>query len=160
MLVVAIIGLASSVSAQSQPQPTPCFVSLVTSLSFAWISALSVKLQRWSGQVALGNGPNGSNSSSTLWYYGGEAKTDPDQTENLWTNALVSVDLTRDWATGTPPLTLVSPDSGNYASPPAVARAFIISRSAEGANVYVRALSGSTMDERGRIESVCLRRRV
>ncbi|BGP26831.1 hypothetical protein JCM10295v2_005792 [Rhodotorula toruloides] len=98
-----IAASASTASAQSQPQPTPCF--------------------RWSGQAALANSPSDStgNGTSTLWYYGGEAMTSQGQTNNLWTNALVSLPVDQDWDTGAPPLKLVQKDTGNYSYPPAVA---------------------------------------
>ncbi|KAK4047347.1 hypothetical protein OIO90_006206 [Microbotryomycetes sp. JL221] len=86
----------------SQAQPNPCF--------------------RWSGQVAIARAPGAAlPSNTTLWYYGGNRKLSSDQTDNLWTNALVALDLSKDWARGTPPLTLVQDDNGDFANPPAVA---------------------------------------
>lgn len=110
---------AKSVSAQSQPQPTPCF--------------------RWSGQVAIANAPGQAPgqdvNASTLWYYGGQAMTSQGQTNNLWTNALVALPLDQDWQTGTPPLKLVEPDTGNYTYPPAVALGALWA-SADGNRLY------------------------
>ncbi|KAI5477155.1 Kelch-type beta propeller domain containing protein [Pseudohyphozyma bogoriensis] len=115
-LVVALLTtLYTSVYAQ-QNQPNPCF--------------------RWSGQVALANAPNGTgNSTSTLWYYGGEAATQQGQTTGLWTNALVALDLSKDWPTGTPAISLVQADNGNYSSPPAVALGALWA-SADGTKLY------------------------
>lgn len=76
-LAILLAANVDSVSAQSQPQPTPCF--------------------RWSGQVAIANAPGQAPgegvNASTLWYYGGQAMTSQGQTNNLWTNALVALPL-------------------------------------------------------------------
>ncbi|GAA5985185.1 hypothetical protein JCM10908_002559 [Rhodotorula pacifica] len=101
----SILALAATAAAQWQPQPTPCF--------------------RWAGQVAIANKPGQAPgqgvNASTLWYYGGQATTSQGQTSNTWTNALVALPLDQDWQTGTPPLQLVEPDTGNFSYPPAVA---------------------------------------
>ncbi|BGP42567.1 hypothetical protein JCM10450v2_006673 [Rhodotorula kratochvilovae] len=119
LAALAAIATAPIASAQSQPQPTPC--------------------QRWSGAVALANAPgassNGTSTASTLYYYGGQAKLDSSQSSNWWTNALVALPLDRDWATGTPPLTLVEPDNGNYSFPPAVSLGALWA-SADGNTLY------------------------
>lgn len=78
-LLTAVLAFATvqGATAQSQPQPTPCF--------------------RWSGQVAIANKPGQAPGSgvnaSTLWYYGGEAMTSQGQTSDLWTNALIALPL-------------------------------------------------------------------
>lgn len=82
--VILLLGAAPAAFAQTQSQPRPCF--------------------RWSGQVAQTQNQGG---GVTLWYYGGEAMLSSSQTSNLWTNALVSLDLSAKWPTGTPPITLV-----------------------------------------------------
>lgn len=98
--------------------------------------------------MAIAGSPSGGNATSTLWYQGGERMTSSSQTDNLWTNALLSIDLTTgesessasegarffnelarltsnwlptDWRTGTPAIKLVEADNGNYSFPPAVA---------------------------------------
>ncbi|KWU41263.1 hypothetical protein RHOSPDRAFT_37209 [Rhodotorula sp. JG-1b] len=118
-LAILLAANVDSVSAQSQPQPTPCF--------------------RWSGQVAIANAPGEAPgegvNASTLWYYGGQAMTSQGQTNNLWTNALVALPLDQDWQTGTPPLKLVEPDTGNYTYPPAVALGALWA-SADGNRLY------------------------
>lgn len=43
--------------------------------------------------MAIANSASGGNSTSTLYYQGGEAMTTVGQTSGLWTNALVAVDL-------------------------------------------------------------------
>lgn len=71
---------------------------------------------RWSGSVAVAQG--------RAYYYGGEATLSPAQTSGRWTNALLSLALNTSFSLGRPPLVLVTPDSGNYSSPPAVACAY------------------------------------
>lgn len=61
--------------------------------------------------------------------------TSQGQTNNLWTNALVALPLDQDWQTGTPPLKLVEPDTGNYTYPPAVALGALWA-SADGNRLY------------------------
>ncbi|KAK4049578.1 hypothetical protein OIV83_004076 [Microbotryomycetes sp. JL201] len=80
----------------------------------------------------------------TLWYYGGNRKLSSDQTDRLWTNALVSLDLSKDWARGTPPLRLVQDDNGNYSFPPAVALGALWA-SGDGTKLYQYA--GQFQDE-------------
>ncbi|GAA5825789.1 hypothetical protein JCM5353_001428 [Sporobolomyces roseus] len=82
----------SSTLAQEQAQPNPCY--------------------RWSGQLAI--------AGSSLYYYGGQAITSASASVGNWTNALVSIDLSTNWGTGTPPITLVEPATNNYSYPPAV----------------------------------------
>ncbi|KAM0750944.1 hypothetical protein T439DRAFT_343057 [Meredithblackwellia eburnea MCA 4105] len=103
VLLALLLGMAQLqlATAQSQPQPNVC--------------------KRWSGQMAISTSATGGNSTSTLYYMGGEAMTSQDQTTGLWTNAMVAIDLTKDWPTGTPPITLVTKDTGDQANPPAVA---------------------------------------
>ncbi|GAA5864212.1 hypothetical protein JCM8547_001294 [Rhodosporidiobolus lusitaniae] len=112
--LLLILSLSSLVSAQTQPQPTPCF--------------------RWSGQMTIANA-KGETNSSTLYYFGGEAQTTESQEENTWTNALVSMSLDEDWQTGAPPLKLVQADNGNYSSPPAVTLGALWA-SADGNTLY------------------------
>ncbi|GAA5880857.1 hypothetical protein JCM1840_003301 [Sporobolomyces johnsonii] len=109
--------LGPSAYGQTQQQPSPCF--------------------RWSGQMAIANSPGSSsgNSSSSLYYYGGQAMTSEDQTSNTWTNALVAIGLDQDWPTGTPDISLVQGDNGNYTYPPAVALGALWS-SADGQTLY------------------------
>ncbi|GJN93507.1 hypothetical protein Rhopal_006564-T1 [Rhodotorula paludigena] len=115
-----LVALAAAPAfAQQQPQPNPCF--------------------RWSGQMAIANkagaSTNGTSTASTLWYQGGQAKLSSDQDSNWWTNALVSLPLDESWQTGTPPLTLVEPDSGDPISPPAVSLGAMWA-SADGNSLY------------------------
>lgn len=42
---------------------------------------------------AKGNSSGNTSTASTLWYYGGEARTTAGQDNNTWTNALVSISL-------------------------------------------------------------------
>lgn len=66
---------------------------------------------RWSHQTALVNG--------TLYIYGGQATTDPSQTENTWNNDFLTLDLTSNWQISSPPLTGLAQPSG----PPNVSNA-------------------------------------
>ncbi|GAA5898705.1 uncharacterized protein JCM6883_003397 [Sporobolomyces salmoneus] len=84
--------------AQEQQQPNPCY--------------------RWSGQMAIANAKG--SSGDTLYYYGGQAITSASSTVGNWTNALVSIDLSTEWNTGTPPISLVEAATSNYSDPPAV----------------------------------------
>ncbi|KAM0786676.1 hypothetical protein ACM66B_002123 [Microbotryomycetes sp. NB124-2] len=111
LAVHALAGLSLVTLVNAQAQPNPCF--------------------RWSGQVSLTN----VSGDTTLWYYGGNRKLSSDQTDELWTNALVSLDLSKDWARGTPPLRLVQDDNGNYSFPPAVALGALWS-SSDGSKLY------------------------
>jgi len=58
---------------------------------------------RW-GHSTVVAGNNDNQPNSTLWIQGGQAKTSPSQTQNTWTNCLLSLDLTSDWPTGSAPL--------------------------------------------------------
>ncbi|GAA5869395.1 hypothetical protein JCM16303_000454 [Sporobolomyces ruberrimus] len=101
-IVVSALALSPiSTLAQEQQQPNPCY--------------------RWSGQMAIANSRGStSGNDKSIWYYGGQAITSTSSTQGNWTNALVSIDLSTDWPTGTPPITLVEPATSNYSSPPAV----------------------------------------
>lgn len=68
---------------------------------------------RWAQQSALVNG--------TLYLYGGEASTDAGQTENLWNNDFLTLDLTTTWDIASPALTGLPQPSG----PPAVALGYL-----------------------------------
>lgn len=122
--LVVQLGLATSAATQ-QLQPNPCLRSVPHRPSS---SLLADPRLRWSGQATLANAPPSGNIQSnrpTLWYYGGEARTTPDQSTQLWTNALVSLDLSSNWTTGAPAITLIQPDttaSNSTSNPPAVAR--------------------------------------
>ncbi|KXT18838.1 hypothetical protein AC579_8205 [Pseudocercospora musae] len=59
---------------------------------------------RWAQQSAIVNG--------TLYLYGGQAITEPGQTENAWNNNFLTLDLTRTWQIATPSLTGKSQPSG------------------------------------------------
>ncbi|THW06020.1 hypothetical protein D6D02_01474 [Aureobasidium pullulans] len=68
---------------------------------------------RWSHQSAVING--------TLYVYGGQATTEPGQTENKWNNDFLSMDLTKSWQISTPLLTGLPQPSG----PPNVSNGFL-----------------------------------
>lgn len=53
--------------------------------------------KRWAHMSAIVNG--------TLYIYGGEATTNPDQTNDTWNNNFLSLDLTKTWQIGSPSLT-------------------------------------------------------
>jgi hypothetical protein len=55
--------------------------------------------------------------NGTLYLYGGEASTQPSQTQNLWNNDFLTLDLTKTWQIASPSLTGLPQPSG----PPAVA---------------------------------------
>lgn len=93
--MLGLLLLVAACRAQSQAQPFPCL--------------------RYSGQLAVAG-------DHTVYYQGGLAKLAPDQTSSLWTNALVKLDLSTNWTTGSPPLAVVTPDNGNIVNPFAVAR--------------------------------------
>lgn len=99
LLAAAVSSLPCLVAAQQQPLPCA----------------------RWAHMSTVAGSKSNSTNSSTLWIYGGNVKTSPDQTDDTWTNALLSLDLSTGWNAGAPPLTLVSPDSGDPYNPPAVA---------------------------------------
>ncbi|EME80813.1 uncharacterized protein MYCFIDRAFT_1070, partial [Pseudocercospora fijiensis CIRAD86] len=52
---------------------------------------------RWAQQSAIVNG--------TLYLYGGQATTEPGQSENAWNNNFLTLDLTKTWQIATPSLT-------------------------------------------------------
>lgn len=68
---------------------------------------------RWAQQSAVVNG--------TLYLYGGEASTSASQTENLWNNDFLTLDLTKTWQIASPSLTGLPQPSG----PPAVALGYL-----------------------------------
>ncbi|KAI8446762.1 hypothetical protein BY996DRAFT_6422011 [Phakopsora pachyrhizi] len=83
----------NSISPQSQP--LPC--------------------QRWAQQTTVsssGATPSLGTLNATLWIQDGQLKTRPNQSLNTWTNALLSLDLSKPWNTG-PSLSLIRPDSGD-----------------------------------------------
>ncbi|KAF7187095.1 Kelch repeat-containing protein [Pseudocercospora fuligena] len=59
---------------------------------------------RWAQQSAIVNG--------TLYLYGGQATTEPGQTENAWNNNFLTLDLTKTWQIATPSLTGKPQSSG------------------------------------------------
>ncbi|KAK4613936.1 Kelch repeat-containing protein [Fulvia fulva] len=59
---------------------------------------------RWAGQSAVVNG--------TLYYYGGQATSEPNQDTNTWNNNFLSLDLTKTWQISTPSLTGLPQPSG------------------------------------------------
>ncbi|KAI4796903.1 hypothetical protein E4T44_12064, partial [Aureobasidium sp. EXF-8845] len=68
---------------------------------------------RWSHQSAVING--------TLYVYGGQATTEPGQTQNKWNNDFLSMDLTKSWQISNPSLTGLPQPSG----PPNVSNGFL-----------------------------------
>jgi len=68
---------------------------------------------RWSHQSAVING--------TLYVYGGQATTEPGQTQNKWNNNFLSMDLTKSWQISNPSLTGLPQPSG----PPNVSNGFL-----------------------------------
>ncbi|KAK4545154.1 hypothetical protein LTR36_003705 [Oleoguttula mirabilis] len=68
---------------------------------------------RWAQQSALVNG--------TLYLYGGEASAESGQTDDLWNNDFLTLDLTKTWDIASPSLTGLSQPSG----PPAVALGYL-----------------------------------
>ena len=69
--------------------------------------------KRWSHQSAVVNG--------TLYIYGGQATTDPDQKGNTWNNDFLALPLTKTWQIGSPTLQGLPQPSG----PPAVANGYL-----------------------------------
>ena len=59
--------------------------------------------------------------NGTLYLYGGEASQNFDQTENTWNNNFLTLDLTKTWQTGGPPLKGLPQPNG----PPAVALGYL-----------------------------------
>lgn len=86
-------------TAQNLPQPNPCI--------------------RWAHASTLGVEPDGSGSAaSTLYLAGGDAKTTAGQTQNTRTNALISLNLSRNFSIANPPFQLVQADTGDNYNPP------------------------------------------
>jgi hypothetical protein len=108
--------ILSSINAQSQP--LPC--------------------QRWAHQTTISSAQADSQSLAhpTLWIQGGELKSAPDQVNNTWTNALLSLDLSTSWNAGSPALSLVEKDNSNPYSPPAVSLGALWA-SADGQQLYL-----------------------
>ncbi|KAI8447109.1 hypothetical protein BY996DRAFT_4593888 [Phakopsora pachyrhizi] len=118
-LLALFISLLLLSSVSSQSQPLPC--------------------QRWAQQTTVsssGTTPSSGPLNPTLWIQGGQLKTRPDQSSNTWTNALLSLDLSKPWNTGSPSLSLIRPDSGDPRSPPAVSLGALWS-SADGQKLYL-----------------------
>lgn len=69
--------------------------------------------KRWAGQSAVVNG--------TLYYFGGRAINDGDQTDNEWNNDFLTLDLTKTWQIGSPAFNGLPQPSG----PPAVSEAYL-----------------------------------
>ncbi|KAH9471756.1 hypothetical protein MJO28_002401 [Puccinia striiformis f. sp. tritici] len=109
VLLLSLSTLTTLINAQSQP--LPC--------------------QRWAHQTTISD-----SNHPVLWIQGGELKTSPDQTNNTWTNALLSLDLSTSWNAGSPALSLVEKDNGNPYSPPAVSLGALWS-SADGQQLYL-----------------------
>lgn len=59
--------------------------------------------------------------NGTLYLYGGQASTQQDQTDNTWNNDFLTIDLTKSWQTGGPPIVGLPQPSG----PPAVALGYL-----------------------------------
>lgn len=83
---------------------------MLAQISFFWLTGLALGQSsqpfpciRWAGQAAI--------SARTLFYYGGQATLQPTQSSNTWTNALVGIDLSTNWTTGSPAITLETPAS-------------------------------------------------
>jgi len=68
---------------------------------------------RWAQQSAIING--------TLYLYGGQATTEPLQTQNTWNNNFLSLDLTKTWQIASPSLTGLPQPSG----PPSVSLGYL-----------------------------------
>ncbi|KAI5269744.1 hypothetical protein E4T47_06870 [Aureobasidium subglaciale] len=88
---------------------------------------------RWSHQSAVING--------TLYVYGGQATTEPEQTENKWNNDFLSMDLTKSWQISTPLLIGLPQPSG----PPNVSNGFLWN-SHESVFLYGGEFSDSPVD--------------
>lgn len=114
---IAAAALLSASTVQAQlSQPNPCI--------------------RWGHSSTLGASSSNSSAQSTLYIYGGDAKTDTSQTANTRTNALISLDVSTNWSIASPPLKLVEPDSGDDYEP--VARTCLGAgfSSADGQSLY------------------------
>lgn len=117
VLAAAVLQLPAIAQAQTLPQPNPCI--------------------RWGQSSTLGVAPDGSGSSvSTLYLAGGDAKTTAGQTQNTRTNALISLDLSKNFSIASPPFNLVQADSGddNY-NPPKTSLGAAFS-SGDGQSIY------------------------
>ncbi|KAI8461420.1 hypothetical protein BY996DRAFT_6408662 [Phakopsora pachyrhizi] len=71
--------------------------------------------QRWAQQTTVsssGATPSLVTLNANLWIQGGQLKTRPNQSSNTWTNALLSLHLSKPWNNGTS-LSLIRPDSGD-----------------------------------------------
>ncbi|OAV98673.1 hypothetical protein PTTG_07694 [Puccinia triticina 1-1 BBBD Race 1] len=111
----------------SSPPPSPLLASLLVLLALSSSSLVHgqsqpLPCQRWAHQTTISATQADSQAPAhpTLWIQGGEQKSSPDQLNNTWTNALLSLDLSTSWNAGSPALTLVEKDNSNPYSPPAV----------------------------------------
>ena len=59
--------------------------------------------------------------NGTLYLYGGQATTEPSQTQNAWNNDFLALDLTKTWQISAPPLTGLPQPSG----PPAISNGYL-----------------------------------
>lgn len=89
----------------------------------------------WAHSTTLGASTSNSSATSTLYIYGGDAKTDTSQTQNTRTNALIALDVSTNWSIASPPLRLVQPDNGNSFDPPQTSLGAMFS-SADGQDLY------------------------
>lgn len=104
IISTTLLLLTLNLNVNAQSQPLPC--------------------QRWAQQTTISTTTssdfNFNNLNATLWIQGGQIKSSPDQTTHTWTNALLSLDLTKPWNAGSPALNLIIKDNSNPYSPPAV----------------------------------------
>lgn len=112
---IAAVALGAITSTAQQSQPNPCI--------------------RWAHSSTLGASSSNSSAQSTLYVYGGDAKTQTSQTTNTRTNALIALDVSTNWSIANPPLTLVKPDNGNSYDPPQTSLGAMFS-SQDGQNLY------------------------
>jgi len=119
----ALLLLSAAVQAQQLSQPNPCI--------------------RWGHSSTLGASSSNASAASTLYIYGGDAKTSTDQTAGTRTNALVSLDLTKDFSIANPPFNLVKADNGNPYDPPQTSLGAMWS-SADGKSLFYQ--GGYTSD--------------
>merc|ERR1712093_98235 len=113
---LAVISLATTiVLAQSQPQPSVCL--------------------RYAHSSTVGASQSNTAPNSTLYIYGGDAKTSIGQTSSTRTNALVSLDLTTSWSISNPPLSLVKPANDDNYSPPKTSLGGLFSN-ADGTSLF------------------------
>lgn len=113
--VVTVLHVSDPVGAQHQPRP--CI--------------------RRGHSSTLGASSSNSSPYSTLYIYGGDAKTEISQAERTRTNALVSLDVSTNWSITDPPLKLVEPDNGDDYMPAKTCLGAAFS-SADGQNLYCR----------------------